>query len=91
MNPCAVLPTYWCSKPDPSATWVLLHAIMRLSTQRRYYYALKLAFCQEVSATFFDVNFKVTVQFTAELLRNLAHLRFTCGERVKFFLIFMYL
>ncbi len=26
MNPCAVLPAYWCSKPDPSASWVLLHA-----------------------------------------------------------------
>ena len=28
MNPRAVLPTYWCSKPDPSAAWVLLQTVI---------------------------------------------------------------
>ena len=32
MNPRAVLPTYWCSKPDPSATWVLLRAGLQAVT-----------------------------------------------------------
>ena len=31
MNPRAVLPTYWCSKPDPSASWVLLRILSNTS------------------------------------------------------------